>query len=297
MESTVRAAERRTQVLKSARGQGGSVMSGPVVVGVDGSQSGMAAVEAAAQEAERIGAELRLTHAFAWSSDQVSPGVPPWDRGGTGARRVVKGAMAEARRWALRAAPDVRVTQEVLLGSPVAVLESGSRDACLVVVGNHPTGRAGSLRSDSVAGQLAAHGRSPVLVVRGRPDPSGPVVLVGGRGQEVPAAVEFAYAQASARGADLVVLDSTTVRDSRARRGFADTLSAQREKYPDVITHHARVRGGLRRAVMETSTRAQLIVIGSRSHGRVPAALLSPVGRAARRHADCPVAVIPVNKG
>lgn len=168
---------------------------------------------------------------------------------------------------------------------------------CLVVVGNHPTGRTGSLRPDSVAGQLAAHGRSPVLVVRGRPDPSGPVVLVGGHGQEVPAAVEFAYAEASARGADLLVLDSTTVRNGRARKGFADSLSVQREKHPDVVTHHARVRRGLRRALIETSTRAQLVVVGSRSRGRLAGALLSPVGRAAQRHADCPVAVIPLSKG
>ncbi|MDH6217957.1 universal stress protein [Streptomyces pseudovenezuelae] len=271
-------------------------MSGQVVVGVDGSQSGRAAVEAAAQEADRSGVELRLAHAFAWPSAHVPRGVPPWDQGGAGAGRVAKGALTEAEGWAHRAAPQVRVTHEVLVGSPVAVLESQCREASLVVVGSRLPGRSGALRPDSVAGQLAAHGRTPVLVVRGRPDPTGPVVLAGGHAQEVPAAAEFAYAEASARGANLVVLDRTTAWNSRSRTGFSDTLSLLSEKYPDVTMHRvrvrARVRGGLCRALVEVSTRAQLVVVGSRDRGRLAGALLSPVGRAALRHADCPVAVI-----
>ena len=274
-------------------------MSGPVVVGVDGSQSGMAAVEAAAHEADRSGVELRLAHAFEWSSAHVPSGVPPWDQGGAGACRVVRGALTEAERWALRVAPHVRVTHEVLMGSPVAVLESGSREASLIVVGSRPPGRSGSLRAGSVAGQLAAHGRSPVLVVRGRPDPSGAVVLAGGRTQEARAAAEFAFAEASARGADLVVLDRTTAWNSRSRNGFAGALSVLSEKYPDVTTHRVRVpvRGGLCRALVEASTRAQLVVVGSRNRDRLAGALLGPVSRAALHHADCPVAVIRAEKG
>lgn len=272
-------------------------MSGPVVVGVDGSQSGMAAVEAAAHEADRIGVELRLAHAFEWSSAHVPSGVPPWDRGGAGACRVVRGALTEAERWALRAAPNVRVTHEVLMGSPVAVLESGSREASLIVVGSRPPGRSGSLRAGSVAGQLAAHGRSPVLVVRGRPDPTGAVLLVGGHTQEARAAAEFAYAEASARGANLIVLDRTTTWNSRSHDGFADALSVLSAKYPDVTMHRARVRGGLCRALVEASTRAQLVVVGSRNRVRLAGALLGPVSRAALHHADCPVAVIRSDKG
>ncbi|MEW1830766.1 universal stress protein [Streptomyces sp. NPDC088196] len=178
------------------------------------------------------------------------------------------------------------------MGSPVAVLESGSREASLVVVGSRPPGRSGSLRAGSVAGQLAAHGRSPVLVVRGGPDPTGAVVPAGGHTQEARAAVEFAYAEASARGANLVVLDRTPAWNSRSQNGFADTLSVLSEKYPDVTVHRARVRGGLCRALVESSTRAQLVVVGSRNRDRLAGALPGAVSRAALHHADCPVAVI-----
>lgn len=178
------------------------------------------------------------------------------------------------------------------MGSPVAVPESGSREASLVVVGSRPPGRSGSLRVGSVAGQLAAHGRSPVPVVRGGPDPTGAVVPAGGHTQEARAAAEFAYAEASARGANLVVLDRTPAWNSRSQNGFADTRSVLSEKYPDVTVHRARVRGGLCRALVEASTRAQLVVVGSRNGDRLAGALPGAVSRAALHHADCPVAVI-----
>ena len=267
-------------------------MSGPVVVGVNGSQSGMASVEAAAHEADRSGVELRLAYAYEWPTAQVSPGVPPWDRSGAGACRVVKGALTEAERWAVGAAPQLRVTHEVLMGSPVAVLESASREASLLVVGGRPPGGAGSLRRGSVAGQLAAHGRTPMLVVRGRPDPAGPVVLVGGHAQEVREAVEFAYAEAAARDTDLVVLERTTAWHGRSYDAFAEALSVQSGKHPDVTTHRARARGGLGRALVEASTRAQLIVVGTRGRGRRTGALPTPVGMVALHRSDCPVAVV-----
>ncbi|MDW4911705.1 universal stress protein, partial [Streptomyces sp. ADMS] len=52
-------------------------MSGLVVVGVDGSASALAAVEAAAREAELRGAGLRMVHALSWPAMHVSPGPSP----------------------------------------------------------------------------------------------------------------------------------------------------------------------------------------------------------------------------
>ncbi|MGW2517414.1 universal stress protein [Streptomyces sp. NPDC001617] len=263
-------------------------MSGPVVVGVDGSQSSMAAVETAAREADRLGVELRLAHALVWPSAHVPPGVPPWDRGGAGVRGVVNGALAEAESRAHRAAPSVHVTQDVLMGEPVRVLATESREAALTVVGSRPPGR----RGGSVAGQLVAHGSSPLLVVRGRPDPAGPVVLVGSHTPKVRAAAEFAFAEASRRGADLLVLDGTKPGDALPHHELADALPSLREKYPDVVVHHAHVRRGIRRALVEASTTAQLMVVGAEGRGGLADGLGSPVSRVALNHSDCPVVVI-----
>lgn len=271
----------------------GSV-AGPVVVGVDSSQSCLAAVETAAREADRLGVGLRLTHALPWPSAHVPPGVPPWDRSAPGAREAVNGTLEEAERRAVQAAPRVRVTHEVLMGDPATVLESASRDASLTVIGGRaPARRHGGGRRGSVAGQLAAHGCSPVLVVRGTTDPAGPVVLVAdGDTPAAVAAAEFAFAEASDRGAEVVVLDQTHQRHVPLADGFADLLTSLEKKHPDTAVRHVHVPGGLRRALVEASTGAQLVVISARGPKGPLGALLNPVRRAALRHADCPVAVI-----
>ncbi|WP_369029822.1 universal stress protein [Streptomyces adonidis] len=267
--------------------------AGPVAVGVDGSRSCMAAVETAARAADRLGVGLLPAHALQWPSAHVLPGVPPWDRGAPGAREVVDGALEDAERRARRAAPRVRVTHEILMGDPATVLESASRDDSLTVVGGRSAARRhGGGRRGSVAGRLAAHGCSPVLVVRGSPVPAGPVVPVA-ETPEGGAAAEFAFAEASGRGADVTVLDGTRARNaSSAADGSADLLAAPEKKHPDTAFHHVRVRGGLHRALVEAGTEAQLVVIAPRGPEGLLGALPHPTRRGAPPHADRPVAVI-----
>ncbi|MFE6828486.1 universal stress protein [Streptomyces sp. NPDC057690] len=267
--------------------------SGPVLVGVDGSTTSMAAVEAAAREAARRGVELRLAHACAWPAARVAPGVLPWDPDGLGSCRSVNGALTEAERRARSVAPGVRVTRTVLMGEPAAVLETESHRASLTVVGSRPASRSGGGRRGSVASRLAVHGGSPVLMVRAAAVPAGPVVLACDDGHVGRQAAEFAFGEAADRVADVVVLNGFAVRNGRPGHDPHDPLAVLRERYPDVTVHRPRVRGGTRRAVIEASVFAQLIVIGTRCRGGWTAALPAAVGRAALRHAGCPVAVIP----
>ncbi|MFF4585385.1 universal stress protein [Streptomyces sp. NPDC001388] len=267
-------------------------MSGPVLVGVDGSATSMAAVEAAAREAGWLGVDLRLAHAFEWPAAQVPPGVPPWDPEGAGDHGTGDGAMAEAERRARGAVPGLRVTHTVLMGEPASVLEAESRGASLTVVGSRPASRSGGARRGSVAARLAAGAGSAVLMVRGRPDRAGPVVLACDHGPAGRRAAEFAFAEASARGTDVVVLDGSAARAGRLREQSVALPAALRKKYPDLTVRRARVRGGTRRAVIEASTRAQLVVIGTRRRGGWTATRPAGVSRAALRYAGCPVAVI-----
>ncbi|MFF4908126.1 universal stress protein [Streptomyces sp. NPDC001260] len=264
-------------------------MNGPVVVGVGASSSSLAAVEAAAWEAERRGVGLRLAHAVAWPSDPVAPGVPPWDPDGAGLRASAGGALAEAERHARRVSPQLPITSEVLVGEPGTVLESQSRAASLTVVGGRRQGRFGGLPFGSVAGRLTAQGRCPVLVVRGRTGRSGPVVLAsGGASPAARAAAEFAFAEAAQRTAELVVLHTR----GHGRDGAA-LVAELRRTYPDVVVRHRRIRGRNRPVVIGASAGAQLAVVGVPTHTGLTDTLTGSLGRALLHHAPCTVAVVP----
>ncbi|MFC8358526.1 universal stress protein [Streptomyces griseorubiginosus] len=255
-------------------------MSGPVVVGVDGSSS-LYAVEAAAREADRLGTGLRLAHVLTWSSTHLPPGVPPWDRDGSVTRESLTSPLTEARRAARRVAPGLAITQDVLIGEPSAVLDAESRTASLTVVGGRPAAGVGGRLRASVAGQLAVRGRGPLLVVRGRPEPEGPVVLGNDTSRE---AAEFAFSEASRRGTDLVVLHS--------RGRAARLLSALRKKHPDVVVHERHAGSWTGHALVEASGAAQLVVIGARH--TLADTLRVSAARILVDHAHCPVAVIPL---
>jgi len=255
-------------------------MRGPVVVEVDGTSSSLAAVEVAAWEADRLGVDLRLTHAFTWPAGHVPPGVPPWDSEGAGLRDRVNGTFAAAEQRARRVAPHVTITRDVLVGEPVTVLESESRSASLTVLGARRAHGSGS-----VADRLAAHSRGPVLVLRGEPDHGGPVVLVDDCSPQARTTAEFAFAEASEHGTDLVVL--------RTRRvPVRWSLTELSKRYPAVGVRHRRIRS--RRALVEASAAARLVVVGTRH--RMLGLSSGAVGRTALRHARCPVAVVPEAK-
>ncbi|MEU7383826.1 MULTISPECIES: universal stress protein [unclassified Streptomyces] len=288
-------------------------MVNPVVVGVDGSSSSLEAVETAAREAALRGAGLRLVHAFGWPSLHVPPGMHPWNPNTAGLRELVDGTLAEAERRARDAAPDVEITREVAVGEPLMVLEIESRTASLVVVGSRGLGGFGSLLLGSTAVHLAAHGHCPVLVVRGRPDPAGPVLLTVDGSPAGEAAVEFAFAEASLRGADLVALHVWNTWSEHAYEGPGDplnmvadverlqeeeqrlldeTVASWQARHPEVTVERRLVRSRIRPALIEASQEAQLLVTGARGRGGFTGLLLGSVSQALLHHAHCPVTVV-----
>jgi nucleotide-binding universal stress UspA family protein len=263
-------------------------MNGPVVVGVDGSPAGLAAVETAAWEAERRGVGLRLAHVLTWSSEQVPVGAAPWDPDAAGLRDRVNEALADAESRARRVAPDVAITRDVLFGEPASVLQSQSRAASLAVVGSHRVNFMRGRRHGSVAGHLTGHVGCPVLVVCARPNRTGPVVLADDGSPTSRKAAEFAFAEASERGADLMV-----VHTARGWRTTADVLSGLREKYPDVAVRTRAVRSRNHHALVEASVAAQLVVVGVRRRNGTPAVRSGSDGRTILRQAHCPVVLVP----
>ncbi|MBO4252533.1 universal stress protein [Streptomyces griseorubiginosus] len=256
-------------------------------MGRTGAGRGVVGGKAAAWEADRRRAPLRLAHALTWVSPDVPAGVAPWDPDGAGARDRVNRAFSDAEGRARRVAPHLVITREVLVGAPDTVLGSESRAACLAVVGAHRIDGARGRLHGSVAGRLTARADCPVLVVRGRHTRTGPVVLAADESPRAREAAEFAFAEASERGADLVVL-----RARRSGRTTADALSALREKYPHVTVRTAAVRGRHHRALVEAGVDAQLVVVGVRRGGTTVVRPGSE-GRSILRDARCPVALVP----
>ncbi|MEU9710301.1 universal stress protein [Streptomyces sp. NPDC047967] len=298
-------------------------MSGLVVVGADGSESGFAAVEVAAREAQARGTGLRVVHALVWPVMYTLPrpfpggtsplGPPPMDLSEARLREMAEGLVAEAVGRARAVAPDVEVSHAVVAGEPLTVLEAESRTAELVVVGSRGLGAFTGLLAGSTAVHLVAHGRCPVLVVREQSGADGPVVLgVDGSAAGEPA-VDFAFATAERRKAPLVALHAWTTwnallpapQDASAPYAnppgalaeeeetlLSEALAGHRARYPDVAVEHRVVHGPTREALIDASRSAQLMVVGARGRGGFAGLLLGSVSQAVLHHAHCPVAVV-----
>lgn len=290
---------------------------GPVVVGVDESDSARAAVRWAAAEAARRGAPLRLVAAFAPipAGHVGNPGL------GTSYRRVMtesaRAVLTSAAALAVEIAPGVATEAELRTGFPVPVLLDESERAVLTVVGSRGLGGFTGLLVGSVAVALAARGGSPVAVVRGDTGEGDPgdggtaegdrPVVVGVDGSPTSeSALALAYEEAALRSAPLVAVHTwlddmlepalAPVIDWAALETEESALLAQRlagwsEKYPDVEVRRLVVRDRPARALVAESAGAALVVVGSRGRGGAAGLLLGSVSHALLQHAHCPVLV------
>ncbi|MFE6286486.1 universal stress protein [Streptomyces sp. NPDC057877] len=261
-----------------------------VVVGVDGSSSSLAAVETAALEARRRRAELRVVYALSWP---VRPMYAPLDT------RPLNRLVGEAAERARAVAPEVEVTEAMVTGDPVSVLEAESRAADLVVVGARGVGGFIGMLLGSTAVSLAAHSRSPVMVAREESADTGPVVLAVDGSPAGVKAIEFAFAEAALREAEIVAVHAwlpdyappgTGVES--AERLLAEALAGHAERYPDVTVRREVASGETREVLIEASRNAQLLVVGARGRGGFTGLLLGSVSQAMLHHAHSSVTIV-----
>ncbi|MGD9530359.1 universal stress protein [Pseudonocardia sp.] len=287
--------------------------SRPVVVGVDGSESGLRAVRWAAREARRWRAPLRLVHVVVGLDERwlADPAV------GAGFRDAVTDAARErldrARAAAVQAEPDVEVADHLAAGDPARVLLEEAKAARLVALGDRGLGGFAGLLLGSVASDVSARATCPVVVVRvpaGDVPPAGddaPVVLGVDGTPLSEAAIAFAYEAASIRGVPLAAVHTwwdmlvdpaaapfldLSAAETREQELLAQRLAGWSEKYPDVVVRRVVLADQPARALVERSTDAQLVVVGSHGRGALRGLLLGSVSRSLLQHADCPVAVV-----
>lgn len=279
-----------------------------VVVGVDGSDDSLRAVRWAAAEAGRRGVPLRLVHAFDHTVEHVvgQPTVGEQEREVLmdQAHRLLTGAAAAAET----AVPGLEVQAQLVTGYPVPVLADESGRAQLVVLGAAGRGRFLELLAGSVASGLAAHGRCPVVVVRGEDGgPAAPVVVGIDGTPASETAIAFGFEAAAARHAPLVAVHAwqtplvgtvpadpavVSAVEAAAHEILAERLAGWGEKFPDVLVRRVVLNDRPAPLLVREARGAQLLVVGSRGHGLVAGAFLGSVGHALVHRAPCPVAVV-----
>lgn len=151
------------------RGDGELPVSGPVVVGVDGSPAGEAAVPFAFEEASLRGVPLVAVHVWSerfneaayWEGYLTADWSPREER--------AKVVLAERLAGWQEKFPDVEVERVVRRGDPARTLLHRATRAQLLVVGTHGHGGLTGLALGSTSHALIRHATIPVAVVRPHP--------------------------------------------------------------------------------------------------------------------------------
>jgi nucleotide-binding universal stress UspA family protein len=282
---------------------------GPVVVGVDASESALRAVRFAAEEARLRAASLRIVHAVRFSTRTAPRRIGELD-----VPRLLRDDAQGIVEWAAAAATTAGagdVSTAVVDGDPVHVLREESSGAQLVVVGGRGAGGLAGLVLGSTASGIAGSAHCPVLVL-----PDERTVTVAGRRSVVVGAdgdpadepvLAFAFAAAAARGTDLlavhawqdVVLEAAIRTtgplvdwagvQAEEQRVLSEALAGWSEKEPDVGVREVVVRDRPARALVAAAMTAELLVVGH--HAR---RVLGSTTHGVLHRATCPVAVVPL---
>ncbi|WNM32106.1 universal stress protein [Streptomyces sp. Li-HN-5-11] len=269
-------------------------MTIPLVVGVDGSEASLQAVDWAAAEAVRHGVPLHLLHAAGDREDA--------DVIGAASRRAVRGA------------PSVALSSEVVHDDAASALLDEGRNAFALVLGPRGLGDLPGMLLGSVGLAVAARADCPVVVVRGavehRDARFGTVVVGVEDGEGSGTAVQFAFREAHARRCRLMAVHAWSAPvgafatpqapswplEAHRRppaQVLDDALRGPAERYRDALLSRLLIEGPARRALLQAAAGADLLVVGAgRRHGH-PGLQLGLINHAVLHHAPCPVALVP----
>lgn len=321
-------------------------MSHHVVVGVDGSESSLLALDWAAAEALRRRAPLRVVHALAPMAHARLPrksGAAVRTRRQQQAEELLGAAVTRVRDTLGADADAVEVSGAVRRGDPVPVLlgeaghdleappdgweappgaggptgsgaagsgAPGPGAAAMLVVGGRGMGGVGGMLLGSVGLQTASHAPCPVVVVRGKAQPGGNIAVgVDGSRLSLPA-VRFACEEARLRGVSLQAIhcwmfpvdiwpwaiqplasEMDEIEEGERRR-LRTSLAECTKAYPEVpVAEHVLTENPVH-ALVNASSRADLLVVGSRGRGGFAGLVLGSVSHGVLHHSDCPVAVV-----
>jgi nucleotide-binding universal stress UspA family protein len=288
-----------------------AVWQGRVVVGVDGSDTSLIAVQWAANEARLRGCGLTLVASISppVSAAGFGPAYPP-------ALDLIGSMQTQAQSMLDEVSAsfgDIDVLTHVEVGSPSGVLIQASEHAAMVVLGSRGRGGFKGLLLGSVGAQVASHTDCPSIIIRSAPRTDAKQVVVGiDESPAAQAAVAFAFDFADRHSCEVIAVHAwdipaydllvvpnapvpvalTDVADDEIRLA-AEVLAGFRTDFPNVRVQERLVRSSAVDALLNASTDAALIVVGTRGHGPAVGALLGSVSNGVLHKAQVPVAVVP----
>ena len=269
-----------------------------VVVGVDGSAESAAALRYAVGAAHSAGMGLLVVHAYQ---------LPP--HGPVAAAALYAAALASAYRVTADALSQVVVPAEIevemaaeLIG-PLPLLQRLSRQAALIVLGQHSADPPSSASAQPVSSAVAARSFCPTVIV----PPGWSQHRVGSRAivvgldddTSVQVVLGFAFGEAARRGWSLIALQAlpTTVAPADRSARSADieaVIAGQQRSHPAVPVTVAATFDSLAQIVLDGSRRARLLVVGRPMAQTSRAGAWSPAAaQRALQDLYCPVAVVP----
>ncbi|MGW7381752.1 universal stress protein [Streptomyces sp. NPDC054794] len=284
-------------------------MTFPVVVGIDGSDLSLLALDWAVDEAVRHGVPLRLVYASLW--ERYEGALPSIGPGRPSEQVLAQHIVASAAERAERRNPDVKVTIDVVPEEAAAALVREGDGASALVTGSRGRGRLKGTLLGSVGLAVAGRARCPVVVVRG--DAAGiagtheRIVLGLGASGMSAEAVRFAFREAEVRGCVLDVVrawrsashlcrpaeEVANTPEKEASALLGAVLEEAIVEHPGVRVHCTTLEGAAGKILVHRSAAADLVVIGARPRTSPVGFQLGCVSHAVLHHARCPVAVVP----
>lgn len=278
-----------------------------IVVGIDGSAHGWAALAWAAERANDLGIPLHLVHAFA-------PDLPMLGFGTTDQTSILdegKRLLATATARAHAINPKLTVTTSLPPGFASRALVGASRSATMVVLGAVGHGLLSRATIGAVAQQVAAHAECPVVIVghEGHSESTHHRVVVGVDGSpSSKAALHTAFDFAASRDAELVVVhaweakgieDPTLQTDSswpayesHLEQEVTREIATSSAEHSAVKVRHEVVRDSPVAALTQAADTADLVVVGARGTGGFAGLHLGSVSGRLLGRTDCPLVIV-----
>jgi nucleotide-binding universal stress UspA family protein len=265
---------------------------GPVVVGIDGSDTAIRAAEWAAKEAVHHDVPLRLVYVIQLTEEPIaSADAYPAEE------EYAENSLRAARSAVEATGLPVKIDTAVLCEDVDSALIAESKTATLVCIGSAGIGRVANAVLGSTVTTLAEYAQCPVAIIRqfgdGPVPESGFIAVVVEEEPDNPEVMQWAMEEARVRRASVLALRGERcwghfeIGDER----FCRRLNAWLRRYPDVEIAAASTRLSLARYLEGYIGPVQLVVIGTEDVHRVPR-LVGPRGLPIFAHAGCSVVVV-----